>query len=67
MSEDAGGGGGKPGGTGGKAYYETGWKDRNPSEAREVADRLARLKAGTWASSGPKGPNWRPPRAAGGK
>jgi hypothetical protein len=30
------------------APYETDWKERNPREAAEVAERLARLKAGTW-------------------
>jgi hypothetical protein len=30
------------------APYETDWKERNPQEAAEVAERLARLKAGTW-------------------
>jgi hypothetical protein len=30
------------------APYETDWKERRPQEAKEVAERLARLKAGTW-------------------
>ena len=30
------------------APYTTDWKERNPQEAAEVAERLARLKAGTW-------------------